>query len=202
MSPPFRRADPAAQRRSRRRLWFIVLLVVVIAACGMCYASRVRRPAGENSAIVQPSAATAPDRATYAQFLPDSSRTPGATLPVTTADICVRGYAGKVRDVPSSVKRQAYVSYGIRTHRAHQYEVDHLISLELGGSNSIRNLWPESYETTPWNARVKDRLENELHRRVCAGQLPLETAQHAIAGDWIAAYRRYVGREPLPADAH
>jgi hypothetical protein len=67
--------------------------------------------------------------------------------------------------------------------------------LELGGSNSIKNLWPESYRTV-WNARVKDRLENRLHELVCSGQLDLATAQREIATDWIAAYKKYVGPQP------
>jgi hypothetical protein len=124
-------------------------------------------------------------------LLPDPKLTPGATLPVTTDDICVSGYSRLVRDVPSSVKRQAYAEYGIASHQPGEYEVDHLISLELGGSNSIRNLWPQSYRTEPWNARVKDALENELHDRVCSGQLDLKTAQREIAGDWIEAYKKY-----------
>jgi hypothetical protein len=200
VSSPFRPPDARAIRRSRTRFWVVLLLVVLLAAIAMCYASRRRGepPVGETSAV--PGPPVAPDRSSYAQILPDSNRTPGATLPVTAADICVPGYSRKVRNVPSSVKRQAYESYGIAAHRPHQYEVDHLISLELGGSNSIRNLWPESYETEPWNAHVKDRLENELHRRVCAGALPLAVAQRAIASDWIAAYRQYVGPSPAPAD--
>ena len=71
--------------------------------------------------------------------------------------------------------------------------MDHLISLELGGSNSLKNLWPESYQGA-WNAHVKDRLENRLHALVCAGQLDLKTAQHAIATNWIAAYQQYLGQ--------
>ena len=74
--------------------------------------------------------------------------------------------------------------------------VTRLISLELGGSNSIKNLWPESYRTRPWNARVKDRLENKLHELVCSGQLDLQTAQRAIASNWIEAYKKYVGPQP------
>jgi hypothetical protein len=131
-----------------------------------------------------------------AAALPDPVLTPGATLPVTTADICAPGYSHKVRDVPAEVKRDVYRRYHISRHRKGEYEIDHLISLELGGSNSERNLWPESYWTTPWNAHVKDRLENALHREVCAGHIPLETAQHDIAADWIVAYQKYVGPAP------
>jgi hypothetical protein len=123
---------------------------------------------------------------------PDTALTPGATLPVTVQDICTPGYSRKVRSVPAQVKRDVYRQYAVASHVAGEYEVDHLISLELGGSNSERNLWPQSYWTSPWNAHVKDKLENALHREVCAGRLPLDVAQHAIATDWIAAYRKYV----------
>jgi hypothetical protein len=122
---------------------------------------------------------------------PDPQLTPGATLAVTTDDICVPGYTQVVRDVPAAVKRQVYAEYGITHHEPGEYEVDHLISLELGGSNSLKNLWPQSYETQPWNAHVKDALEDELHRLVCSGQLDLKTAQHEIATDWIGAYKKY-----------
>jgi len=103
----------------------------------------------------------------------------------------VPGYTKLVRDVPSALKRKVYEEYSIPSHAPGEYEVDHLISLELGGSNSIRNLWPQSYRTEPWNAHVKDALENELHRRICSGQIDLKTAQREIAGDWIGAYKKY-----------
>jgi hypothetical protein len=126
-----------------------------------------------------------------AKYLPDPKLTPGDVLDVTPQDFCVSGYSSKVRDVPQSVKDQAYQEYGITSHQPGQYEVDHLISLELGGSNSIRNLWPESY-TGEWNAREKDKLENKLHELVCSGSLDMKTAQQAIATNWIAAYEKYV----------
>ncbi len=126
-----------------------------------------------------------------APLLPDPALTPGATLPVTRDDISVPGYTKKVRNVPIDVKRQVYAEYGITQHKPGDYEVDHLISLELGGSNSIKNLWPQSYRTQPWNAHVKDALENEMHDEVCSGKVDLAAAQHDIATDWIAAYKKY-----------
>jgi hypothetical protein len=68
--------------------------------------------------------------------------------------------------------------------------------LELGGSNSITNLWPESHRTSPWNAQVKDRLEDKLHKLACSGQVDIKTAQQAIASNWIEAYKKYVGPNP------
>lgn len=135
-------------------------------------------------------------------ILPDPKMTPGATLPVTTGDICVSGYSKKVRNVPADVKQQVYTEYGIASHAPGEYEVDHLISLELGGSNSIKNLWPQSYVTQPWNAHVKDKLENELHAEVCAGKIDLPTAQHEIATDWIASYKKHFNTSlPLSSSA-
>jgi len=126
-------------------------------------------------------------------LVPDPQLTPGATLPVTRDDICAPGYTQKVRNVPEAVKRQVYAAYGIASHRAGDFEVDHLISLELGGSNSPKNLWPESYKTHPWNARVKDALENRLHADICTNQIDMATAQREIATDWIGAYKRVFG---------
>jgi hypothetical protein len=94
------------------------------------------------------------------------------------------------------MKREVYREYSVTLHAPGDYEVDHLIPLELGGSNSIKNLWPESHQTSPWNAQVKDRLEGKLHELVCSGQLDLKTAQQAIAGDWIGACKFYVSPNP------
>ena len=131
--------------------------------------------------------------------IPDSIRTPGDVLHVGAADVCVPGYSKRVRDVPIDVKRRAYSTYAVRTHEAGEYEIDHLIGLQIGGSNSIKNLWPQSFRTNPWNAYVKDALEVELHRRVCAGTMTLSSAQHVIAHNWVIGYRTYVSPTPLPA---
>lgn len=74
---------------------------------------------------------------------PDPRLTPGVALPdVTAADVCQPGYASSVCNVSSSEKTSVYrrCRYGIQHHHRGEYEVDHLISLELGGSNDLRNL--------------------------------------------------------------
>jgi hypothetical protein len=127
-------------------------------------------------------------------ILPDSAMTPGAVLDVTDGDVCTPGYASRIRHVTAEMKRAIYAAYGITAHQPGDYEIDHLISLELGGSNARQNLWPQSYHTQPWNARVKDGLENRLHRMVCAHMISLKAAQDAIASDWIVAYQTYMPR--------
>jgi len=141
------------------------------------------------------------DSALRYPYVPDTALTPGAALEVTAADICVSGYSKRVRNVPAEIKREAYAIYGVKTHEPGEYEVDHLISLELGGSNSLKNLWPQSFRTRPWNAYVKDALENELHRRVCAGTIDLAKAQYVIAHNWVIGYRIYVHANPPSASA-
>jgi hypothetical protein len=116
---------------------------------------------------------------------PNGALTPGAVLTSDARKVCVRGYAQSVRNVPTSEKRAVYASYGIHSHRPHQYEIDHLISLELGGSNEQKNLWPEPYPS----AYSKDSLENALHAAVCAKRIPLDSAQRWIARNWVSAYR-------------
>jgi hypothetical protein len=129
-------------------------------------------------------------------ILPDPKLTPGDVFEVTVQDICVPGYSKKVRNVPAEMKREVYEEYGVTSHDPGDYEVDNLIPLEVGGSNSIKNLWPELHRTSPWNAQVKDRLESKFHELVCNGQLDLKTAQHAIASNWIEAYKLYVSPNP------
>jgi hypothetical protein len=122
--------------------------------------------------------------------LPDSGCTPGAVFPDATAEqICQSGYASSVRNVPDSEKDQVYAEYGIASHTEGQYEVDHLISLELGGSNDISNLWPESAEPRP-GFHEKDKVENYLHDQVCSGQMSLAQAQQQIASDWVSVYNQ------------
>jgi len=120
--------------------------------------------------------------------LPDAACTPGAILPnATVQEICTSGYASSVRNVPTSEKDQVYAEYGITHHAAGQYEVDHLVSLELGGSNDIANLWPEAASPTP-GFHQKDQVENYLHDQVCSGAMSLKAAQNQIATNWLAVY--------------
>ena len=149
-------------------------------------------------------------------ILPDHNKTPGALFTnVTVEQICTPGYANGsdvtnaghgVRYVPRSVKWAAFTAYfGKVPDKTGNYEIDHLISLELGGSNDPKNLWPESYLTDPYNAHVKDKLENRMHTLVkkClkekghdAATAMLKQFQHEIATDWVVAYHKYVSPAP------
>lgn len=118
--------------------------------------------------------------------MPDLRCTHGAVFNVTSEQVCVSGYASDVRDVPQSLKDSVYEEYGIASHRPYEYEVDHFISLELGGSNDISNLWPEAAEPRP-GYHEKDKVENYLHDQVCNHGMPLGEAQKEIK-DWLVVY--------------
>lgn len=130
--------------------------------------------------------------------LPDPNLTPGEANPELTQEVlCAKGFTTKnYRNVSSATKGEVYRLYHAKNHEGvcagrEGCEVDHLISLELGGQNNTKNLWPQSYQGE-WSAHVKDKLENKLHHLVCQGKVSLKDAQEAISKDWIAAYKKYV----------
>jgi hypothetical protein len=126
---------------------------------------------------------------------PNPALTPGARTSATADQLCDSSFhASSARHVTAAMKRKVCTEYGIKGPCPdHRYEVDHLIPLELGGSNDLSNLWPEPYEPRP-GAHEKDKLETWLHRRVCSGVLKLTAAQHEIATDWFEAYQRMEGQ--------
>jgi hypothetical protein len=173
-------------------LWLITVLGLLTVMLVMFVTDHRATPrtVGEGSSV-------GPNPSLIAQgFVQNPRLTPGDVLTTDRNQICTPGYTKTVRNVPSSLKHQVYNAYGIPTHKPGDYEIDHLISLELGGSNSVRNLWPESFKSMPLNAHVKDDVENKLHEMICNSRIDVSQAQREIAQDWTAAYAKYVG--PLP----
>jgi hypothetical protein len=136
-----------------------------------------------------------------AEALPRRALTPGATRPVGLEEICGARSEAEAGPIDASLERTVFREYGLPASSRPAYELDYLITPQLGGSTDVRNLWPEPYAATAWNAHVKDELEDRLHDLVCQGKIPLETAQKDISEDWIAAYRRYFHTETPLANA-
>lgn len=124
-------------------------------------------------------------------LLPDSVVSPGLVASHSLAKICVVGYSSTQRHTSGALKAKVYKAYGVHNSTAHPYEIDHIISLELGGADSASNLFPQPYFQHP-GAREKDVLENYLRREACAHRLPLDSAQAWLAKDWYAAYLRFI----------
>jgi hypothetical protein len=126
-------------------------------------------------------------------YLPDRKLTPGDTVNVTKSDLCDAGNPNRAGAIPITVKRQVFDRYGIKSTEPGGYNVERLIPTNLGGSNSIKNLWPQPL-SGEWNYSLKNRLEHRLHKMVCSGELDLKNAQMAITEDWVSAYKKYEGQ--------
>src|SRR5579862_6455210 len=122
--------------------------------------------------------------------LPDPRCTPGSIDPIVTqadirSTICKKNWTTTVRPPESQTEwfkyHVAYPAY--RTPQSERTELDHLVPLELGGSNDATNLWPE-YPASP---NPKDKVEDALNAAVCDGRVALAAAQKAIAADWLTA---------------
>lgn len=122
------------------------------------------------------------------QILQDSACSPGAVLTTDPKIICVSGYTKTVRNVTEATKKKVFAEYGIPYSQRSNYEVDHIISLELGGSNDISNLYPESYLIKN-GAKTKDIFENYLHKQICNGSMEVSEAQRQISSDWFYYYQ-------------
>lgn len=119
---------------------------------------------------------------------PDPTLTPGDVLTTDATKVCASGYSKSIRNVSSQIKKDVYKEYNVSYPQpTGSIEVDHFISLELGGSNDIKNLWPEFATPTP-GFHEKDKVENYLHEQVCKGSISLEEAQKEISTDWYKVY--------------
>lgn len=138
----------------------------------------------------------------WAADVPDPRLTHGAVRPgLTKAKICSIKWGKDERHVSAAMKMQVFTSYGYSGNDdpkcvpagKRRCEIDHLISRELGGADEVANLWPQAYGTSPWNAVIKDKLENRLNKEMCAGQITLREARQMLKDDWRVAYRKYYG---------
>jgi hypothetical protein len=129
---------------------------------------------------------------------PDRRCSPGAYYSrLTKKVICSsRFHTSTIRHVPDSEKFTVEREYGMTPGRyGSSLEIDHIVSLELGGSNDPANLFPEKLYAHP-GYRVKDKLETKLHELVCSGSINLRKAQREIASDWEKLYKRVQGITP------
>jgi hypothetical protein len=111
--------------------------------------------------------------------LPDRQCTPGAVATTDLRVICQTSTESR-RHVTEATKRAVLAEYGVAWEDRRTVEIDHLVPLALGGSNSRENLWPQPIE----DAEQKDRVENKVHRDVCAGRVSVEAAQRRFMEDW------------------
>lgn len=137
-----------------------------------------------------------------ADDIPDLHKTPGSyRTGLSKTKICSIKWGKDERHVTAAMKKQVFALYGytgnddprcVPASKRH-CEIDHLVSRELGGADEVINLWPQAYGTSPWNAVLKDKLENRLHKEMCADAITLKQAREMLVDDWRDAYKKYYG---------
>ena len=124
--------------------------------------------------------------------LPNSALTPGAVRTTDKADVCMDRRTRQYRHWSRERDNRILAEYGLPAGPHPDFEVDHLIPLDLGGADEDANLWPEPRASiVPYAVSVeaKDKIEWSLASEVCAGIIGLEDAQREIAKDWTGAKR-------------
>lgn len=132
-------------------------------------------------------------------FFPDIG---GATNPTVTQfniqqTICLKGWTATIRPPVSytnPLKKKLMAQAGIPWSQAKSYELDHHVPLEAGGNpSSLQNLALQSYIAKPWNAHLKDKLENFIHRQICNGHLTLAQGEAVfMTPDWRTQYCKWL----------
>ena|ERR1700741_2978508 len=143
---------------------------------------------------------------------PDPAKTSGKTTGMSLDKICATQWGSDARHVTPQMKANVTAEYHFdssicpltkfRGHFVHRAEIDHLVPRSLGGADDEANLWPECYEPVNSDksqqadgANKKDRLEKELHRRVCNTKSveKLHDYQTGFETDWLELYHQIYG---------
>ena len=95
--------------------------------------------------------------------------------------------------VSVAMEQKVFARYRLPWAWRAQYKVDHLIPPELGGADTIDNLWPQRVQIKPYGADRKELLTEVLLQQIRAGQITLAQAQEEVSRDWIDAFVDHVG---------
>jgi hypothetical protein len=95
--------------------------------------------------------------------------------------------------VTLKMEQKVFARYRLPWSRRAEFKIDHLVPLELGGADTIDNLWPQNVRTKPYGPERKELLTGILLERIARKQITLEQAQEQIRKDWIDAFIDHVG---------
>jgi hypothetical protein len=95
--------------------------------------------------------------------------------------------------VTARIEQQVFARYRLAWSRRAEFKIDHLVPLELGGADTVDNLWPQSMRARPYGADRKELLTELLLQKIRAGKITVAQAQEEIRRDWIDAFIDHVG---------
>ena len=95
--------------------------------------------------------------------------------------------------VTVKMEQKVFARYRLPWSRRAEFKIDHLIPLELGGADTIDNLWPQSLRIKPYGADRKELLTELLLQRIRTGRMTIAQAQGEIRRDWIDAFVDHLG---------
>ncbi len=122
--------------------------------------------------------------------LPNTVHTVGTKTKANEAQVCAPDYMASVKPIEGWQRSRALAKYGRRDD--YTGPIDHLIPLELGGSNEPENLWPQP-DQKEYGFAAKNELEAKLRELVCTSKtLSLKDAQNEIKKNWVKAYDKYM----------
>jgi len=91
------------------------------------------------------------------------------------------------------MEQTVFARYRLPWSRRPEFKIDHLIPVELGGADTIDNLWPQKVRIKPYDADRKELLTDVLLQRIRTGRMTIAQAQQEIRKDWIDAFVDYLG---------
>jgi hypothetical protein len=97
------------------------------------------------------------------------------------------------RGVTVAMEQKVFSRYRLAWNRRGEFKIDHLIPMELGGADTIDNLWPQRVNARPYGADRKELLTEVLLEKIRTGKMTLAQAQEEIRRDWIDAFIDHVG---------
>ena len=95
--------------------------------------------------------------------------------------------------VTVAMEQKVFARYRLAWASRAAFKMDHLIPRELGGADTIDNLWPQSLHARPYGPDRKELLADVLRLKIARGQMTLAQAQEQIRNDWIDAFVEQVG---------
>ena len=147
---------------------------------------------------------------------PDPKCTPGAINPTLKLSVLKHPHFSTKceRDKATSASRKqiTYDWYGVDKPANNKgkkmvCELDHLISIEIGGADTIDNIWPQCGPSRVVLKnryfKQKDMVEDYLAAQVRAGTMQLDDVQAGIAKNWtqyLTAARKYYATRKEPKD--